>query len=324
MEIGIIGLGRRGANIARRLMKQGHQCVVYNRSPDRVHQLETEGAFGATSIDDMITKLPKPAVVWIMVPAGAVTERAIADLTAVMDAGDIIIDGGNTYYKDDVSRAESLASQGIHYLDIGTCGGVWGLERGYCLMIGGETKVVQYLDPVFKALAPGMGDIPRTPGRNHLTGTAEAGYLHCGSVGAGHFVKMIHNGMEHALMQAYAEGFDILKNADSPKLPDQYRYRLNVADIAEVWRRGSIVSSWLLDLSAIALVENPELSNYTSGVQDSEEGRGTVMAAVEAAVPAEVLSASLQAHFRSRQQPTFAEKVLSAMRFKFGGHTEQK
>lgn len=324
MEIGIIGLGRMGANIARRLMREGHQCVVYNRTPDKVQQLESEGAFGATSIADLVTKLPKPAVVWVMVPAGPATEKTIADVAQKMTRGDIIIDGGNTYYKDDVRRAKSLQAQGIHYVDVGTSGGVWGLERGYCMMIGGEHEIVQHIDPVLSTLAPGVGDIPKTPGRDRLDGTSEEGYLHCGPVGAGHFVKMVHNGVEYALMQAYAEGFDIFKNAISEELAPEYRYDLNIADIAEVWRRGSVVGSWLLDLSAMALAENPTLSNYTGAVQDSGEGRWTVMAAVEEAVPAEVLSASLYARFRSRQDHTFAEKVLSAMRFKFGGHTEQK
>lgn len=324
MEIGIIGLGRMGANIARRLMKEGHQCVVYNRTPDKVQQLESEGAFGATSIADLVTKLPKPAVVWVMVPAGPATEKTIADVAQKMTRGDIIIDGGNTYYKDDVRRAKSLQAQGIHYVDVGTSGGVWGLERGYCMMIGGEHEIVQHIDPVLSTLAPGVGDIPKTPGRDRLDGTSEEGYLHCGPVGAGHFVKMVHNGVEYALMQAYAEGFDIFKNAISEELAPEYRYDLNIADIAEVWRRGSVVGSWLLDLSAMALAENPTLSNYTGAVQDSGEGRWTVMAAVEEAVPAEVLSASLYARFRSRQDHTFAEKMLSAMRFKFGGHTEQK
>ena len=324
MEIGVIGLGRMGANIVRRLMRQEHQCVVYNRTPDKVQQLESEGAFGATSIADLVSKLPKPAVVWVMVPAGSATEKTVAELAKVMEAGDIIIDGGNTYFKDDVRRAKSLAEQGIHYVDVGTSGGVWGLERGYCMMIGGETEVVQHIDPILSTLAPGIGDIPRTPGRDRAEGTSEEGYLHCGPVGAGHFVKMVHNGVEYALMQAYAEGFDIFKNATSEEVAEEYRYDLNIADIAEVWRRGSVVGSWLLDLSAMALLENPTLSNYTGAVQDSGEGRWTVMAAVEEAVPAEVLSASLYARFRSRQDHTFADKVLSAMRFKFGGHTEKK
>lgn len=324
MEIGVVGLGRMGANIVRRLMRQKHQCVVFNRTPDKVKMLESEGAFGAASLEDLISKLPKPRAVWVMVPAGEPTEQTILQLGKLMEAGDIIIDGGNSYYKDDVRRAKSLQEKGIHYVDVGTSGGVWGLERGYCMMIGGETEVVQHLDPILNTLAPGMGDIDRTPGRDRLSGTSEEGYLHCGPVGAGHFVKMVHNGVEYALMQAYAEGFDIFKNAISEELAEEYRYDLNLADIAEVWRRGSVVGSWLLDLSAMALVENPTLSNYTGAVQDSGEGRWTVMAAVEEAVPADVLSASLYARFRSRQEHTFGEKVLSAMRYKFGGHVEKK
>ena len=324
MELGVVGLGRMGANIVRRLMRQKHQCVVFNRTPEKVEQLESEGAFGAVSLADLVAKLNKPRVVWVMVPAGEPTQKTIAQLAKLMEAGDIIIDGGNTYYKDDVRRAQSLQSKNIHYVDIGTSGGVWGLERGYCMMIGGETKIVTYLDPILNTLAPGKGDIDRTPGRDRLEGTSEEGYLHCGPVGAGHFVKMVHNGVEYALMQAYAEGFDIFKNAGSQELPAEYRYDLNIADIAEVWRRGSVVGSWLLDLSAIALAENPSLSNYTGEVQDSGEGRWTVMAAVEEAVPADVLSASLYARFRSRQEHTFGEKALSAMRYKFGGHVEKK
>ena len=324
MEIGVVGLGRMGANIVRRLMRQKHQCVVYNRTPDKVKQLESEGAFGAISVADLVNKLAKPRAVWVMVPAGQATEQTIVQLATLMEAGDMIIDGGNSYYKDDVRRAQFLQEQGIHYVDVGTSGGVWGLERGYCMMIGGETEIIHYLDPIFKTLAPGSGDIPRTPGRDRTLGTSEEGYLHCGSVGAGHFVKMVHNGVEYALMQAYAEGFDIFNNATSEELPAQYRYDLNLADIAEVWRRGSVVGSWLLDLSAMALLENPTLSNYSGFVQDSGEGRWTVMAAVEEAVPADVLSAALYTRFRSRKEHTFAEKVLSAMRFKFGGHTENK
>lgn len=323
MEIGVIGLGRMGANIVRRLMRQKHRCIIYNRTPDKVKQLESEGAYGATSIADLVNKLAKPRAVWVMVPAGQATEQTIVQLAEQMEAGDIIIDGGNTYYKDDVRRAQWLEERGICYVDVGTSGGVWGLERGYCMMIGGEPEVVQHLDPVFKTLAPGRGDIPATPGRDRLNGTSEEGYLHCGRVGAGHFVKMVHNGVEYALMQAYAEGFDIFKNAASEELPADKRYDLNLADIAEVWRRGSVVGSWLLDLSAMALVENPTLSNYSGFVKDSGEGRWTVMAAVEEAVPADVLSAALYTRFRSRQEHTFAEKVLSAMRFKFGGHTEK-
>lgn len=324
MELGVVGLGRMGANIVRRLMRQNHQCVVFNRTPEKVKQLESEGAFGAVSLADLVNKLAKPRAVWVMVPAGEPTEQTILQLAELMDEGDIIIDGGNSYYKDDVRRAKSLQSKGINYVDVGTSGGVWGLERGYCMMIGGKTEVVKHIDPILSTLAPGKGNIDRTPGRDSLEGTSEEGYLHCGPVGAGHFVKMVHNGVEYALMQAYAEGFDIFKNAASKELPEDYRYDLNVADIAEVWRRGSVVGSWLLDLSAIALVENPTLSNYTGEVQDSGEGRWTVMAAVEEAVPADVLSASLYARFRSRQEHTFGEKALSAMRYKFGGHVEKK
>jgi 6-phosphogluconate dehydrogenase len=322
MEIGIIGLGRMGANIARRLLKQGHNCIVYNRTPAKVAELEQEGARGASTLKDLVAKLPKPRAVWVMVPAGNVTEQTVLELADLLEPGDIIIDGGNTYYKDDVRRAQFLEKKGIHYVDVGTSGGVWGLERGYCLMIGGKTEIVQHLDPIFKTLAPGKGSIASTPGREKTSGTAEEGYLHCGANGSGHFVKMVHNGVEYALMQAYAEGFDIFKNAGSQELEEPYRYDLNVADIAEVWRRGSVVGSWLLDLAAMALVENSTLSNYTGFVQDSGEGRWTVMAAVETAVPVDVLSASLYTRFRSRQEHTFAEKVLSAMRHKFGGHVE--
>jgi 6-phosphogluconate dehydrogenase len=322
MEIGIIGLGRMGANIARRLLKQGHNCIVYNRTPAKVAELEKEGAWGATALKDLVAKLPKPRAVWVMVPAGDATEQTVLELADLLEPGDIIIDGGNTYYKDDVRRAQLLEKKGINYVDVGTSGGVWGLERGYCLMIGGKTEIVQHLDPIFKTLAPGKGTIVSTPGREKVSGTAEEGYLHCGANGSGHFVKMVHNGVEYALMQAYAEGFDIFKNAGSQELEEPYRYDLNVADIAEVWRRGSVVGSWLLDLAAMALVENSTLSNYTGFVQDSGEGRWTVMAAVETAVPVDVLSASLYTRFRSRQEHTFAEKVLSAMRYKFGGHVE--
>ncbi|ARV57308.1 6-phosphogluconate dehydrogenase (decarboxylating) [Nostocales cyanobacterium HT-58-2] len=323
MELGIIGLGRMGANIARRLLRDGHTCVVYNRTPDKVKQLESEGAIGTTSLDDFVNKLTKPRAAWVMVPAGEATEQIVTELAQKMEPGDIIIDGGNSYYKDDVRRAKILQEKGIHYIDVGTSGGVWGLERGYCLMIGGEKASVEHLDPIFKTIAPGLGDISRTPGRARLNSTAEAGYLYCGPNGAGHFVKMVHNGIEYALMQAYAEGFDIFRNANSQELAEGYRYELNVADIAEVWRRGSVIGSWLLDLTAMALVENPDLSNYTGFVQDSGEGRWTIMAAIEEAVPADVLSASLYTRFRSRQEHTFAEKVLSAMRNRFGGHVEQ-
>jgi 6-phosphogluconate dehydrogenase len=324
MQLGMIGLGRMGANMVRRLMRDGHQCVVFDLNADNVKQLAGEGATGASSLDDFIIKLAQPRAVWIMVPAGAATEKTVADLAGRMVAGDIIIDGGNSYFKDDARRALELRDKGIHYMDVGTSGGVWGLDRGYCMMIGGPEAAFHHLDPIFKTLAPGPGKIPRTPGREKVQSTAEEGYIYCGPSGAGHFVKMIHNGIEYGLMQAYAEGFDIFRHATSKDLPEEHRYDLNVADIAEVWRRGSVVSSWLLDLTAMALAEDPTLSNYTGFVQDSGEGRWTVLAAVEEAVPAEVLTAALYARFRSRQQHTFAEKLLSAMRQKFGGHVEPK
>ena len=322
MQLGMIGLGRMGANMVRRLMQGGHQCVVFDLNPDNVKQLAGEGATGSSSVDDFISKLNQPRAVWIMVPAGNATEKTVNDLAAKMEAGDIIIDGGNSYFKDDARRALSLREKSINYVDVGTSGGVWGLERGYCMMIGGPAEAVKHLDPIFKTLAPGRGEITRTPGRERVSGTAEDGYLYCGPSGAGHFVKMVHNGIEYGLMQAYAEGFDIFHSANSKDLPEEYRYDLNVADIAEVWRRGSVVSSWLLDLTAMALLEDPELSGYSGFVQDSGEGRWTIMAAIEEAVPADVLTASLYTRFRSRQEHTFAEKILSAMRKKFGGHIE--
>jgi 6-phosphogluconate dehydrogenase len=322
MQLGMVGLGRMGANMTRRLLRGGHELVVSDLSPEAVKQLAGEGAIGSASLEDFVSKLKPPRAAWIMVPAGNPTEQTVQALAQQMQKGDIIIDGGNSYYKDDVRRSEQLQAPGIHYVDVGTSGGVWGLERGYCMMIGGPTEAVQHLDPIFKALAPGMGDIPRTPGRKTMGGTAEYGYLHCGPSGAGHFVKMVHNGIEYGMMQAYAEGFDIFRNATSKELPENLRYDLNLADIAEVWRRGSVVSSWLLDLTAMALAENPTLSNYSGFVQDSGEGRWTIQAAIEEAVPAEVLSAALYTRFRSRQEHTFAEKMLSAMRQKFGGHLE--
>jgi 6-phosphogluconate dehydrogenase len=312
-----------GANMVRRLMKAGHACVVYDRNPESVQTLVGEGATGARTLDEFVATLKTPRAAWIMVPAGEATEQTVAALAQRMEPGDAIIDGGNSYYKDDVRRAARLKPQGIQYVDVGTSGGIWGVQRGYCLMIGGEPEVVARLDPIFKTLAPGRGDIPRTPGRERASGTAEDGYLHCGPAGAGHFAKMIHNGIEYGMMQAYAEGFDILRNASSQELPAGHRYDFNMADIAEVWRRGSVVGSWLLDLTASALLENPTLSNYTGVVQDSGEGRWTIMAAIEEAVPADVLSASLYTRFRSRQGHTFAEKILSAMRQKFGGHVER-
>ncbi len=323
MQLGMIGLGRMGANMVRRLMRGGHQCVVFDRSPKSVEQLAAEGAAGAASLDEFVGKLTKPRAAWIMVPAGDPTEQTVMALAERMEAGDIIIDGGNSYFKDDVRRAKGLQAKAIHYVDVGTSGGVWGLERGYCMMIGGPQDVVKHLDPILKTLAPGRGDIPRTPGREKGGGTAEEGYLHCGPSGAGHFVKMVHNGIEYGLMQAYAEGFDIFHNAGSKELAEEHRFDFDVADIAEVWRRGSVVGSWLLDLTAMALIENPTLSDYTGFVQDSGEGRWTVIAAVESAVPADVLSASLYTRFRSRQEHSFAEKTLSAMRHKFGGHVER-
>jgi 6-phosphogluconate dehydrogenase len=318
----MVGLGRMGANMTRRLLRGGHELVVSDLSPDAVKQLAGEGATGSASLQDFVSKLRPPRAAWIMVPAGNPTEQAVQSLAQQMQRGDIIIDGGNSYYKDDVRRSGQLKAMGIHYVDVGTSGGVWGLERGYCMMIGGPAEAVQRLDPIFKTLAPGLGDIPRTPGREKMGGTAEYGYIHCGPSGAGHFVKMVHNGIEYGMMQAYAEGFDIFRNATSKELPENLRYDLNLADIAEVWRRGSVVSSWLLDLTAMALAENPTLSNYSGFVQDSGEGRWTIQAAIEEAVPAEVLSAALYTRFRSRQEHTFAEKMLSAMRQKFGGHME--
>src|SRR6059058_506248 len=323
MQLGMIGLGRMGANMARRLQKGGHKCVAYDRSAESVKQLSAEGATGAASLDDFVGKLQKPRAIWLMVPA-AVVDATLRDLVGKLEKDDVVIDGGNSYYIDDIRRAKELSARGIHYCDVGTSGGVWGLERGYCQMIGGETDVVKRLDPIFKTLAPGRGNVDRTPGREKLSGTAEEGYLHCGPSGAGHFVKMVHNGIEYGLMQAYAEGFDIFHNANSETLPQEHRYDLNVADIAEVWRRGSVVSSWLLDLTAAALIEDPKLANYTGFVQDSGEGRWTIQAALEEAVPADVLTAALYTRFRSRQEHTFAEKILSAMRQKFGGHLEPR
>jgi 6-phosphogluconate dehydrogenase len=322
MQMGMIGLGRMGANMVRRLMRAGHECVVYDRNPDAVAELAGEGAAGAASLEDLAGKLTAPRAVWIMVPSGGPTEQTVRDLAERLACGDTIIDGGNSYFKDDVRRARVLQSMDLHYVDVGTSGGIWGVDRGYCLMIGGEREVVERLDPIFAALAPGRGKISRTPGWEERAGTAEQGYAHCGPAGAGHFVKMVHNGIEYGLMQAYAEGFDILRCADTEELPEEHRYRFKLDEIAEVWRRGSVVGSWLLDLTSMALVENESLSNYTGFVQDSGEGRWTVMAAVEQAVPADVLTASLFARFRSRQEHTYAEKVLSAMRHKFGGHVE--
>ncbi len=314
MQLGMVGLGRMGANMVRRLMSGGHDCVVFDLSADSVKQMESEGARGAASLQDFAAALSKPRAAWVMVPAGDPTDQTIMQLADLFDAGDIIIDGGNSYFKDDLRRERQLAEKGLHYVDVGTSGGVWGLERGYCMMIGGDEEAVERLDPIFKTLAPGVGDIERTPGREGDPTPVERGYLHAGPVGAGHFVKMIHNGIEYGMMQAYAEGFDILKSVG--------RYDLDLAEIAEVWRRGSVVTSWLLDLTATALVKDPALAAYSGFVQDSGEGRWTILTAVEEAVPADVLSASLYARFRSRQESTFAEKVLSAMRHGFGGHME--
>jgi 6-phosphogluconate dehydrogenase len=323
MQLGMIGLGRMGGNMVERLMRLGHQCVVYDRDPATVQKYGAKGAAGSKSLDDFVRQLTKPRAAWVMVPAGGPTEGTVNDLAQRMESGDVIIDGGNSYFKDDVRRAKSLKPKGIHYLDVGTSGGIWGIDRGYCMMIGGDSDTVRRLDPIFKALAPGRGDISRTPGREKAAGTAEEGYLYCGPAGAGHFVKMVHNGIEYGLMQAYAEGFDIFKSAASKEVSEEYRYQLQLADIAEVWRRGSVVGSWLLDLTAMALQEDSSLARYKGFVQDSGEGRWTIMAAIEEAVPADVLTASLFARFRSRQDHTFAEKVLSAMREKFGGHVER-
>ena len=324
MQLGMVGLGKMGANMTLRLMRGGRQVVVSDLSAENVKNIVSKGAVGSASIDDFVSKLKPPRTAWLMVPAGGPTEQTVQVLSQRLQKGDIIIDGGNSYFKDDIRRSKQLKDKGIHYIDVGTSGGVWGLERGYCMMIGGPKEAVQHLDPIFKTLAPGRGDIPRTPGREKLPGTAEEGYMYCGPSGAGHFVKMVHNGIEYGIMQAYAEGFDIFVNAQSKELQEDQRYNLNVADIAEVWRRGSVISSWLLDLTAMALAENPTLSEYTGFVEDSGEGRWTIMAAIEEAVPTEVLSAAPYTRFRSRQQHTFAEKLLSAMRQKFGGHVEPK
>jgi 6-phosphogluconate dehydrogenase len=324
MQLGMVGLGRMGANMTRRMMRGGHELVVSDLSPDTVKQLAGEGAVASASLDDFVKKLKAPRAAWVMVPSGDATDKTVMALAERMQAGDTIIDGGNSYFKDDIRRAKTLKAKGIHYVDVGTSGGIWGIDRGYCMMIGGPDEAVKRLDPIFKTLAPGRGNIDRTPGREKMGGTAEDGYIHCGPSGAGHFVKMVHNGIEYGMMQAYAEGFDIFKNADSKELPEEMRFKLNLGDIAEVWRRGSVVSSWLLDLTAMALTESPTLAEYTGFVQDSGEGRWTIIAAVEEAVPAEVLTASLYTRFRSRQEHTFAEKILSAMRQKFGGHVEKK
>ena len=323
MKIGVIGLGRMGGNIVRRLMKAGHSCVVYDANAAAGQALAGDGAVAATSVVDLVNALGEsPRTVWVMLPSGKITEETIDELGKLMRSGDAIIDGGNTNFKDDVRRARELKPKGIHYLDVGTSGGVWGLQRGYCLMIGGDGESVKRLDPIFSALAPGVGTIERTAGREKLDPRAEHGYIHAGPVGAGHFVKMIHNGIEYGMMQAFAEGFDIMKHRASDKLPADERFDLNLADIAEVWRRGSVVTSWLLDLTASALAKDGKLEAFSGNVEDSGEGRWTIEAAIEEAVPADVLAASLFVRFRSRQQHTFAEKVLSAMRLGFGGHVE--
>jgi 6-phosphogluconate dehydrogenase len=322
MQIGIVGLGRMGANMARRLMRKQHEVVVYDLKQDSVAALAKEGAVGATDFADLAKKLSRPRAVWLMVPAGAPTEETIEHLRTFLEKGDAIIDGGNSFYKDDVRRSTQLKMQGIDYLDAGTSGGVWGIDRGYCLMIGGDEAAVRRLEPIFETLAPGQGDIPPSPGREKFKSTAQKGFLYCGPSGAGHFVKMIHNGIEYGVMQAYAEGFDILRGAASDSLPEGYKYNFNAADIAELWRRGSVIGSWLLDLTAMALAEDAELSHFTGVVQDSGEGRWTIQAAIEEAISAEVLTAALFARFRSRREHTFAEKMLSAMRNKFGGHVE--
>ena len=335
MQLGMIGLGRMGANMVRRLLKGGHQCVVFDRSAKAVEALSKERAVGVASLPEFVKSLTKPRAVWLMVPVGAV-DKTIADLLPHLERGDIVIDGGNSYYVDDIRRARELAPNGIHYVDVGTSGGVWGLERGYCMMIGGETDVVKHLDPIFTTLAPGRGDIPRTPGREKAGGTSEQGYLHCGPSGAGHFVKMVHNGIEYGVMAAYAEGFAILKAANMGKEqgvvdaettplrdPEYYQFDLNLADISEVWRRGSVIASWLLDLSAAALIKDPALSGFAGRVSDSGEGRWTIRAAIDEGVPAHVLSSALYERFSSRGEADFADKLLSAMRYQFGGHIEK-
>ncbi len=335
MQLGMIGLGRMGANMVRRLIKGGHQCVVFDRSPDVVKDMSKEKAVGASSLADLVKKLEKPRAVWLMVPA-AVVDKSIADLAPSLESGDILIDGGNSYYIDDIRRAKELAAKKINYVDVGTSGGVWGLERGYCMMIGGPEQAVKRLDPIFKTLAPGVGDIERTKGREKIGGTAEQGYLHCGPSGAGHFVKMVHNGIEYGLMAAYAEGLAILRHANVGKKeheidaettplrdPEHYQYDLDLRDIAEVWRRGSVIASWLLDLTAISQVKDPTLKEFSGRVSDSGEGRWTIKAAVDEAVPAHVLTASLYERFSSRGEADFADKLLSAMRYEFGGHVEK-
>jgi 6-phosphogluconate dehydrogenase len=335
MQLGMIGLGRMGANMVRRLQRAGHQCVAFDRNAESVKQVTRDGATAATSLDDLLKKLQTPRAVWLMVPA-AVVDATLKELAGKLEPGDIVIDGGNSYYIDDIRRAKELDAKSLHYVDVGTSGGVWGLERGYCQMIGGEKQIVEHLDPIFKSLAPGRGDISRTPGREKVPGTAEEGYLHCGPSGAGHFVKMVHNGIEYALMAAYAEGLNILKHANAGsgarevdaettplRNPENYRYAFPLADVTEVWRRGSVVASWLLDLTAISLLEQPSLEKFSGRVSDSGEGRWTILAAIESTAPAPVLTASLFQRFVSRGEDDFADKLLSAMRFQFGGHLEK-
>jgi 6-phosphogluconate dehydrogenase len=335
MQLGMVGLGRMGANMVRRLLKGGHQCVVFDRAPKAVEDLVEEKATGSADLRDLVKKLAKPRAIWLMVPA-AVVDEEIADLVPYLESGDILIDGGNSYYVDDIRRAGELSPKGIHYVDVGTSGGVWGLERGYCMMIGGEVEVVKHLDPIFKRLAPGPGDIPRTPGRENLGGTAEQGYLHCGPNGAGHFVKMVHNGIEYGVMAAYAEGLGVLHDANAGKQrdtvdaettplrnPEHYQYDLNLRDIAEVWRRGSVIASWLLDLTAASLAKDPALSEFAGRVSDSGEGRWTIKAAIDEGVPVPVLSAALYERFTSRGEADYQDKLLSAMRYQFGGHLEK-
>ena len=324
MQLGMIGLGRMGGNIVRRLVSKGHECVVFDQNADAIKALAGNKIGGSSGLADMVKKLAKPRAVWVMLPAGEITEKTVVELGNLMEAGDTIIDGGNAFFQDDVRRGKALKSKGIHYIDCGTSGGVWGLERGYCMMIGGDKEAVDRLDPIFNALAPGAGTIPKTPRREKRDPRVEQGYLHCGPVGSGHFVKMVHNGIEYGLMQAYAEGFDILQKVNTKAIPEERRYDIDLADVAEVWRRGSVVSSWLLDLTSSALAEDPALSKYSGFVEDSGEGRWTINAAIEEAVPADVLSAALYARFRSRDKDGTANKLLSAMRHAFGGHVEPK
>jgi 6-phosphogluconate dehydrogenase len=335
MQLGMVGLGRMGANMVRRLVKAGHQCVAYDRSPQAVQDLIKDKAAGASSLDDLISKLQKPRAIWLMIPA-AYVDSTIAEIVPHLDRGDILIDGGNSYYIDDIRRAKELAPKGIHYVDVGTSGGVWGLERGYCMMIGGSTEVVQHLDPIFKTIAPGIGDIPRTPGRERAGGTSELGYLHCGESGGGHFVKMVHNGIEYGIMAAYAEGLGLLKEANIGKQhqevdaettplrdPEHYQFDFNLPDIAEVWRRGSVIASWLLDLTATALIEDPDLKKFSGRVSDSGEGRWTIKASIDEGVPTPVLTTALFARFSSRGMAGYSDQLLSAMRYQFGGHLEK-